>query len=122
MNLNAYHDKQSTHDAKFWQSYYEFIMEDSNVRLKRRVNYPTRTASFLYWDEGGRRSFTLTQVCREIRTEFLPIYIANMEFRVHHLETDTYLQVCVIPPGTNSEHAIETSSIDYDPRTTSGKY
>ena len=83
MNLNAYHDKQSTHDAKFWQSYYEFIMEDSNVRLKRRVNYHTRTASVLYWDEGGRRSFTLTQVCREIRTEFLPIYTANMEFRVH---------------------------------------
>jgi hypothetical protein len=59
--------------------------------------------------------FALTQVCRVIRAEYLPIYKAHHKIRIRHGDTDAYFRYRVFHPGVESEHASGKLAIVYAP-------
>ena len=59
--------------------------------------------------------FALTQVCRVIRAEYLPIYKAHHKIRIRYGDADAYFRYRVFHPGVESEHAFVKLAILYDP-------
>lgn len=67
------------------------------------------------WHKKRMADFALTQVCRVIRAEYLPIYQVHHKIRIRHGDADAYFRYRVFHPGIESEHVFGKLTIVYDP-------
>lgn len=108
---------QLTCHAEIRNRIYDFATEKVAIDLRHHFCYEISSAPTSSWCDQGRCTIALTQTCQEIRVEYLPIYKANVECRIHYDDLEKYLQTFVLPPGTNIDYAIGDLSIKFYPTT-----
>ncbi|KAF2030274.1 hypothetical protein EK21DRAFT_112191 [Setomelanomma holmii] len=89
---------------------YTFACDHNEVKLTRSPSCKVQENPQEELSE-GRQFYNLTQVCRQIRTEFLPIYRHTSKVRLQYIDLPAYLKDCVIHP---SDEAASIGNITFD--------
>jgi hypothetical protein len=93
---------------------YEYIINPGSLRLKQVRHRGAKAQPHPDWHNYHLADFALTQVCREIRAEYLPIYQTRHEVHVKHYNAEAYCASRVFYPGIKPEHAIGNLVIYYE--------
>ncbi|KAI4942696.1 hypothetical protein J4E91_009865 [Alternaria rosae] len=79
---------------------YGFAQEPDDIHLVHKL-----TRQYEYAGQPKRQFFGLTQACRQLRTEYLPIYKAQTRVQIQCLDSLPYINTFVLPTGTEPKQA-----------------
>ena len=91
--------RETDEQAELRNHIYGFIIQSNNVWLRRLPESGTGAQSRPPWHTRRLADFPLTQVCRKIRAEYLPIYQARHKIRIQHGDADAYFRDLVFHPA-----------------------
>ncbi|CAN9359219.1 hypothetical protein CC77DRAFT_300428 [Alternaria alternata] len=79
---------------------YDFVQEPDQVRLVYKPSLHHKQV-----EQTSQQFFGLTQVCRKLRVEYLPIYNAQTIVSIGCLHTASYVDTFILPAGVEPEQA-----------------
>jgi len=79
---------------------YNYAQEPRDVHLTRK---PTQQHE--QTNKTHRQFFGLTQVCRQLRSEYLPMYMAQTKVHIQCVDSLLYINTFILPTGTDPKQA-----------------
>lgn len=95
---------------------YDFAEEKENVSLVLRKGADAAQPTL---DEGGapkRQFFGLTQVSRQVRAEYLPLYRARTKIGINHVEVNKYIDEVLRVPGEQDKDLVSNVVLRFNHR------